>query len=194
VAPSVGAGGSEFRKLDWQLRREAVRCLVPVESRSQNGNPASVLTFSEAHPYQEEHAMMKYVVVALMSLSFALPVFGETYKSTYPISCGEVWGGVKDTLSNPQNYTVVKSDDAKMTASYHVKHAVHVTITGAVLQRKNKVTLVSKGPACEMQVVSNYSGFEHNDREDFKKRVDDSLAKLKAAKPSEPAKPADAPK
>jgi hypothetical protein len=45
-----------------------------------------------------------------------------------------------------------------------------------------------------MQVVSNYSGFEHNDREDFKKRVDDSLAKLKAAQPSEPAKPADAPK
>ena len=129
-----------------------------------------------------------------MSLSLALPVFGETYKSTYPISCSEVWGGAKDTFSNPQNYTVVKSDDAKMTASYHVKHTVHVTITGAVLQRKNKVTLVSKGPVCETQVVSNYSGFEHNDREDFKKRVDDSLAKLKAAQPSEPAKPADAPK
>jgi hypothetical protein len=45
-----------------------------------------------------------------------------------------------------------------------------------------------------MQVVSNYSGFEHNDREDFKKRVDDSLAELKAAQPSEPAKPTDAPK
>jgi hypothetical protein len=44
------------------------------------------------------------------------------------------------------------------------------------------------------EVVSNYSGFEHKDREDFKKRVDDPLAKLKAAKPSEPAKPADAPK
>jgi hypothetical protein len=137
---------------------------------------------------------MKYVIVALMSLSLALPVFGETYKSTYPISCSEVWGGAKDTFSNPQNYTVVKSDDAKMTASYHVKHTVHVTITGAVLQRKNKVTLVPKGPACAMQVVSNYSGFEHNDREDFKKRVDDSLAKLKAAQPSEPARPADAPK
>jgi hypothetical protein len=28
---------------------------------------------------------MKYVVVALMSLSLALPVFGETYKSTYRV-------------------------------------------------------------------------------------------------------------
>jgi len=140
--------------------------------------------------------MMKtrFVVVALMSLSLALPVFGKTYKSTYSVPCSEVWVGVKDTLSNPENYTVVESDDTNMTASYQVKHSVHVTITGAVLQRKNRVTLVSKGPTCEMQVVSNYSGFEHNDRDDFKARVDDSLAKLKAAKPSEPAKPADAPK
>ncbi len=140
--------------------------------------------------------MMKtrLVVVALISLFLALPLFGKTYKSTYSVPCGEVWGAVKDTLSNPENYTVVESDDTSMTTSYHVKHAAHVTVTGAVLQRKNRVTLVSNGPGCEMQVVSNYSGFEHNDRDDFKKRVDESMAKLKAAKPSEPAKPADAPK
>jgi hypothetical protein len=34
-----------------------------------------------------------------------------------------------------------------------------------------------------MQNVSNYSGVEHDDRGDFKKRVDESLAKLKAEKP-----------
>ena len=136
----------------------------------------------------------RFVVIALMSLSLALPMFGKTYKSTYPVPCGEVWSGVKDTLSNPENYTVVESDDTNMTVSYHVKHSARVTVTGAVLQRKNHVTLVSEGPGCEMQVVSNYSGFEHNDRDDFKKRVDDSMAKLKAVKPSEPAKPVDAPK
>jgi hypothetical protein len=75
-----------------------------------------------------------------------------------------------------------------MTASYNVKHAAHVTITGAALQRTNHVTLVSKGTSCEMQVVSNYSGFEHDDKGDFKKRVDESLAKLKAPTPSQPAK------
>ena len=100
-----------------------------------------------------------------------------------------MWGGVKDTLSNPENYIVAESDDTQMTASYQVKHSAHVTITGALLQRKNRVTLVPKGAVCEMQVVSNYSGFEHNDRDDFKKRVDESLAKLKSATPSQPTTP-----
>jgi len=133
--------------------------------------------------------MMRFLVVALLSLTIALPAFGKTYKSTYPDPCSEVWAAVKDTLSNPENYSVAESDDAKMTASYNVKHAAHVTITGAALQRTNHVTLVSKGTVCEMQVVSNYSGFEHDDKGDFRKRVDESLAKLKAAKPAEPAKP-----
>jgi len=39
-----------------------------------------------------------------------------------------------------------------------------------------------------MQVVSNFSGWEHSEREDFKKRVDESMLKLKGATPSEPAK------
>lgn len=131
----------------------------------------------------------RLVVVALISLVLALPMFGKTYKSTYPVPCAEVWGGVKDTLSNPQNYTFVKSDDAKMTASYHVKHTVHVTVTGAVLQRTNHVTLVPNGSGCEMQVVSNYSGFEHNDQDDFKKRVDQFLANPSAPPPADAAKP-----
>jgi hypothetical protein len=137
--------------------------------------------------------MMKtrLVVVALMALALALPALGKTYKSTYPVSCSDLWPAVKDTLGNVENYNVVDSDDTKMTASYGVKHAAHVTITGAVLQRTNKVALVPKDTGCEMQVVSNYSGFEHNDKGDFKTRVDESLAKLKGAPDSQPAKPAD---
>jgi hypothetical protein len=132
----------------------------------------------------------RIVVVALLSFGLALPILCETYKTQYPIPCSELWVAVKDTLSNPDNYTVVKDDADKMTSTYKVKHNVHVTVTGALLQRNNKVTLVPKGTGCEMQVVSNYSGFEHDDRGDFQKRVDDSLAKTKATKPSEPTKPA----
>ena len=77
-----------------------------------------------------------------------------------------------------------------MTATYKVKHAAHVTVSGAVLQRANHVALVSKGAECEMQVKSNYSGFEHDDSGDFRKRVEESFAKLKGAKPAEPAPPA----
>jgi hypothetical protein len=136
----------------------------------------------------------RIVVVVLVMFVLAMPLSGETYKDTYPIPCSDLWAAAKDTLSNPDNYTVVKSEDGKMTATYKVKHTAHVTITGAVLQRNNKVTLVTKGTSCEMQVVSNYSGFEHDDRGDFKKRVDESLAKLKAKKSPEPPKPVDPPK
>ena len=129
----------------------------------------------------------KFAVLASLLLFFALPAFGWTYKSTYSVSCSDLWPAVKDTLGNADNYSVVESDDAKMTASYHVKHAVHANVSGAVLQRTNKVALVTKSSGCEMHVVSNYSGWEHDDKGDFKKRVDEALARLKAAKPSEPS-------
>lgn len=136
--------------------------------------------------------MMKtrHVVVALISLALALPAFGKTSKNTYPVPCSEMWGAVKDVLSNAENYNVEESNDTLMAATYKVKHAAHVTVSGAVLQRANHVSLVSKGTECEMQVKSNYSGFEHNDSSDFRKRVEESFAKLKGAKPAEPAQPA----
>ena len=134
-------------------------------------------------------AKTRVLFLALMPLVLALPAFGKTYKTSYPVPCSQLWGAVKDTLSSPENYTVVESDDTKMTASYNVKHSVHANVSGAVLQRTNHVTLVPKGEGCEMQVVSNFSGWEHDDKGDFKKRVDEFLAKPKAPIASEPAKP-----
>lgn len=128
-------------------------------------------------------------VVALIVLALALPSFGKTSKNTYPVPCSDMWGAVKDVLSNAENYNVEESNDSLMSATYKVKHAAHVTVSGAVLQRANHVSLVSKGADCEMQVKSNYSGFEHNDSSDFRKRVEESFAKRKAAQPAEPAKP-----
>jgi len=129
------------------------------------------------------------LVVALIALALAPPSFGKTSKSTYPAACGELWGAVKNVLSNAENYNVEESNDTLMTAAYKVKHAVHVTVTGAVLQRTNHVALESKGTGCEMQVKSNYSGFEHDDSGEFRKRVEESFAKLKGPNPAEPAKP-----
>jgi hypothetical protein len=141
--------------------------------------------------------MMKYAVVALMSLALAVPVFAagnKTYQTTYPVSCSEVWGAVKVALGNPNNYKDVQSDENKMSAEYNVKHSIHWSIAGAINQGKNRVSLVPLGSTCEMIVVSMYSGLSHNDAGDFKKRVDEALAKLKGGTPSEPAKPADATK
>jgi hypothetical protein len=143
---------------------------------------------SAQHILPGRNAMMRSLVVALIALSVAMPAFGKTYKTTYPNACSELWPAVREVLSNEDNYAVVSSDDAQMTAIYDVKHSTHVNISGALLQRKNHVTLVSQGTGCEMQVVSNYSGWEHNDQGDFKTRVEESLAKLKGTNPAEPAK------
>jgi hypothetical protein len=134
----------------------------------------------------------RLVVVALMSLALALPAFGagnKTYKTTYPVPCSEVWSAVKVTLGNPDNYKDVQSDEDKMTADYNVKHSIHWSVVGAVNQGKNHVTLLPVGTTCEMSVVSMYSGLSHNDQGDFKKRVEEALAKLKAATATQPAKP-----
>jgi hypothetical protein len=132
--------------------------------------------------------------VAFLSVALALPAFGagnKTYKTTYPVSCGEVWGAVRVALENPDNYKDVQSDEDKMTAEYNVKHSIHWSVIGAVNQGKNHVSLLPIGSTCEMSVVSMYSGLSHNDQGDFKKRVDEALAKLKIAPPSQPAKPED---
>jgi hypothetical protein len=136
--------------------------------------------------------MLRIAVAALLFSTFALPAFSGTHKDTYPNACSEVWAAVKDTLGNAENYTVKLTDEARMTSSYAVKHSAHVSLTGALRQRPNTVTLSSKGAGCEMKVESNYSGFEHNDAGDFTKRVNDSLAKSKGSTPSAPTKPTDA--
>jgi hypothetical protein len=72
-----------------------------------------------------------------------------------------------------------------------VEHSIHWSVLGAINQRKNQVTLLPIGTTCEMNVVSMYSGLSHNDQSDFKKRVDEALAKLKNEPPSQLAKPED---
>ena len=136
--------------------------------------------------------MLKALAVALILLASVLPSFGKTHKEMYSNDCSEVWAAVKSTLGNPENYTVKMTDDSRMSISYAVKHSAHITVTGALRQRPNTVTLSAKGAGCEMQVESNYSGFEHNDAGDFVKRVGESLAKLKGSTASEAAKPVDA--
>lgn len=131
-----------------------------------------------------------FVCATLFAGSLTLQGWSKTYKNTYPIACSELWTAVTATLDNQDNYAKVQRDDAKMTADYSPKHAVHFDVSGVLLQRMNHVTLVTKGAGCEMQVVSNYSGWGHEDQGDFKKRVDDALAKPKGTPPAEPAKPA----
>ncbi|HEX4308652.1 MAG TPA: hypothetical protein VHZ25_01425 [Acidobacteriaceae bacterium] len=115
------------------------------------------------------------VIVAVVMLLGVWPVAGETYKSPFSIGCGDIWPAVKATLADQDHYAKVIINDEKMKADFQPKHTVHVDITGTLLQRMNHVKLVPKDSGCEMDVVSNYSGWGHDDQGDFRKRIDYNL-------------------
>ncbi len=127
--------------------------------------------------------MRRFVVVVLMLLTVAGPAFAKTHKENYSVSCTVLWAAVKDTLRNSGKYGIIGIDSTEMTASFNIGG----TLTG---KRINSVVLNGKGDACEMQVQTAFSGLANNDAGDFKKRVDESLAKQQAAPPpAPPAKP-----
>jgi hypothetical protein len=106
------------------------------------------------------------------------PALAKTHKENYTVSCATLWPAVKDTLRNSGKYGIIGIDSNELTASFNIGG----TLTA---KRINSVVLNSKGDnACEMQVQSAFSGLVNNDFGDFKKRVDDSLAKLQAAAPA----------
>ena len=130
--------------------------------------------------------MKRIVVVALLVLSVATPSFCKTHKEVYSVSCSVLWPAVKDALRNSGKYGILGIDGNEMTASF----VIGGTLGG---KRINSVVLNGKGDSCEMQVQTAYSGLAHNDAGDFKKRVDESLARLQAEQPAVPKKPETAP-
>lgn len=122
-------------------------------------------------------SIMLIVVVAV-----AVPGFAKTHKDVFDVPCGVLWPAVKDTLRNSGKYGIIGIDNQEMTASYNI---------GGFLsgKRVNSLVLNSKGNSCEMQVQTSYSGLENNDAGDLKKRVQQSLDKLKAAQPEKPTTP-----
>jgi len=126
--------------------------------------------------------MRRFAVVVLMLLIVAGPSFAKTHKDLYSVSCGTLWPAVKDTLRNSGKYGILGIDNTEMTASF---------VIGGSLggKRINSVVLNAKGDTCEMQVQTAFSGLAHNDEGDFKKRVDESLAKQQPSQSAPPVKP-----
>lgn len=126
---------------------------------------------------------MRRFLLLILLLSLAMPSFGSTHKLPYSISCDELWRAVKDTLKNSGKYGIIAIDNAEMTASYN--------IGGNLTGKRVNTAILNKtddGKGCELQIQTAYSGLVNNDAGDFKKRVDESVTKLK----SEPLAPAPA--
>lgn len=132
---------------------------------------------------------MKRVFFVVPLLAVALPGLAATHKDMYNVPCSELWPALKDTLRNSGKYGIIGIDNQEMTASYNIGGGLGgKRINSAVLNSKDN------GKNCEMQVQTAYSGLIHNDAGDLKKRVDESLAKLKAEGSAEkPATPAEKP-
>ncbi|MFY9939411.1 MAG: hypothetical protein WAK33_21190 [Silvibacterium sp.] len=120
---------------------------------------------------------MKRLVLVILMSSLAMPAFAKTHKDVYNVPCSVLWPAVKDTLRNSGKYGIIGIDNTEMTASYNIGG----TLGG---KRTNSLVLNSKENNCEMQIQTAYSGLEHNDAADLKKRVDESLAKLQGAQGS----------
>jgi hypothetical protein len=130
--------------------------------------------------------MKKFVVLGVLLSLVPVPSFCKTHKEMYQVSCSVLWPAVKDALRNSGKYGIIGIDNTEMTASF---------VIGGSLggKRINSVVLNGKGDTCEMQIQTAFSGLAHNDEGDFKKRVDESLAKLQAAPPAPDKKPEQAP-
>jgi hypothetical protein len=127
--------------------------------------------------------MRRFVVVALIFLTATGPAaFAKTHKDMYAVQCSVLWPAVKDTLRNSGKYGIIGIDNTEMTASFNIGGTL-------AAKRVNSVVLNVKPDGCEMQVQTAFSGFTNNDAGDFKKRVDESLAKLQSAPPAPAAKP-----
>lgn len=126
--------------------------------------------------------MKRFAIGAIALMMTAVPSFCKTHTDTYPMPCSTLWTAVKDAVRNSGKYGILAIDNNEMTASF----VIGGTLGG---KRINSVVLNSKGETCEMQVQTAYSGLAHNDYGDFKKRVDESLVKLKAAPPADAKKP-----
>jgi hypothetical protein len=128
--------------------------------------------------------MKRIAVAPLMLLILVGPALAKVHKDMYPVACTVLWPAVKDTLRNSGKYGILGMDSSEMTATYSMG-------IGSIGQKRvNSVVLNGKGDSsCEMQTQSGFSGLGNNDAGDFKKRVDESLAKQQASQPAPPAKP-----
>ncbi len=117
----------------------------------------------------------------LLSVAFtavALPAAAKTHKEQYNLPCTTLWPAVKDVLKNSGKYGIVGISNEEMTSTYNIGG----NLTG---KRTNSLVLNPKDGGCELQIQTAYSGLVNNDEGDFKKRLDESLAKMGSTPPAQ---------
>lgn len=121
---------------------------------------------------------LKRFLLAVLLPILAMPALASTHKEMYDVPCSTLWAALKDALRNSGKYRIVSLDNSEMISSFDIGND----------QRVNSAALNSKdnGNSCELQIQTVPNGMLSNDAGNLKKRVDESLARLKAAPPANP--------
>jgi hypothetical protein len=121
--------------------------------------------------------MARYPFWALL-LILAVPAFARSHQSKPPIPCSDVWNAVTVTLADSSNYTLIATDSSQLKAVF--------SVFGARYPQINSVRLKPRNGSCELQIRMGFTGCD--DEWAFRRRVNRSLSKLEAAKPTAPPK------
>jgi hypothetical protein len=119
--------------------------------------------------------MGKTFLAALLLTLISVPAFAKS-KDDYPVSCDVVWTAVKDTLSNPSDYSIVGISDSGQNAAF--------LVVGEWPPHTDRVALTTKDSGCSLKLAFIQIGSDNSNERGFRKHVAKSLAKIQAAKPA----------
>jgi hypothetical protein len=103
------------------------------------------------------------VMLLIATIAFAGP---KPATKEFSLSCAQVWWGAKAAVQN--NYDVLSLNDQTRSGSF---------TTGSFWTGVRVLTFALSGTAdaCTVAVTGRFSGFLHNDKGDFFRRIQDAL-------------------
>lgn len=117
--------------------------------------------------------MFKFLITSFFMLVSVAPALA-TPVYVYPVSCGDLWPAVHDTLGNQDNYGILSMDDLRLKANF--------IVVGARGHYTQKVELKARNGGCAADADIIELGPDNADWRQFQHRLRKSLAKLQAAK------------
>ena len=108
----------------------------------------------------------------ILLFALAVPASPKPHKEKQPVTCGDLWTAVRETLAHPGDYTVVALDNEDMRANF--------VVVGARYPQTNLVQLKPRNSGCDLQLRIGFTGID--DEGAFRNRVSRALKKLNAAK------------
>lgn len=123
---------------------------------------------------------MKRMMLVGLLFAFTMPAHA-THTDYFAVPCSVLWPAIKETAGNLDYYHPLNVNDVDMAITYEVRGKGNGWITD---NRNITVWLFPQGDHCKMVSISSHTGVINWDTAPFKRRVDESLERLKAEPPA----------